>query len=44
LVQLYTALVYQGPGLIAEINAGLAEMLRRDGFSRMSEAVGADHR
>ncbi len=43
LVQLYTALVYQGPGLIAEINAGLAEMLRRDGFSRMSEAVGADH-
>jgi dihydroorotate dehydrogenase len=44
LVQLYTALVYQGPGLIAEINGGLAEMLRRDGFSRMSEAVGADHR
>ncbi len=44
LVQLYTALVYQGPGLIAEINAGLAEMLRRDGFSRMSEAIGADHR
>jgi len=44
LVQLYTALVYQGPGLIAEINAGLAEMLRRDGFSRISEAIGADHR
>ena len=44
LVQLYTALVYQGPGLIAEIKAGLAAMLRRDGFSWMSEAVGADHR
>ncbi len=44
LVQLYTALVYQGPGLIAEINTGLAEMLRRDGFSRISEAIGADHR
>lgn len=44
LVQLYTALVYQGPGLIAEIKAGLATMLRRDGFSRMREAVGADHR
>ncbi len=44
LVQLYTALVYQGPGLVAEIAAGLAALLRRDGFSSLSEAVGADHR
>ena len=44
LVQLYTALVYQGPGLVAEIKAGLAALLRRDGFSQLSEAVGADHR
>ncbi len=44
LVQLYTALVYQGPGLVAEIKAGLAALLRRDGFSRVGEAVGADHR
>ena len=44
LVQLYTALVYRGPGLVAEIKAGLAARLRRDGFSRVSEAVGADHR
>ena len=44
LVQLYTALVYRGPGLVAEIKAGLAARLRRDGFSQLSEAVGADHR
>ncbi len=44
LVQLYTALIYQGPGLVAEIKAGLAALLRRDGFSQLSEAVGADHR
>jgi dihydroorotate dehydrogenase len=44
LVQLYTALIYQGPGLVAEIEAGLADLLRRDGFSHIGEAVGADHR
>ncbi len=44
LVQLYTALIYRGPGLVAEIKLGLAALLRRDGFSRLSEAVGADHR
>ena len=38
------ALVYRGPGLVAEIKAGLAALLRRDGFSRVGEAVGADHR
>jgi dihydroorotate dehydrogenase len=43
LVQLYTALIYRGPGLVAEIKAGLAALLRRDGFSGLSEAVGADH-
>ncbi len=44
LVQLYTALVYRGPGLVAEIAAGLAGLLRRDGFANPAEAVGADHR
>ncbi len=44
LMQLYTALIYRGPGLVAEIKAGLAARLRRDGFSQVSEAVGADHR
>ncbi len=44
LVQLYTALVYQGPGLVTRIKSGLAELLRRDGFTSLAQAVGADHR
>jgi dihydroorotate dehydrogenase len=43
LLQLYTALVYQGPGLIARIKYGLAQRLRADGFASLAEAVGADH-
>ncbi|OYY67877.1 dihydroorotate dehydrogenase 2 [Sphingomonas sp. 28-63-12] len=41
LVQLYTALVYQGPGLARRINRDLASLLRRDGFARLADAVGA---
>jgi dihydroorotate dehydrogenase len=44
LVQLYTALAFQGPGLVNRIAAELAQCLERDGFSRVSEAVGADSR
>ena len=43
LVQLYTGLVYQGPDLVSRIKADLATILRRDGFERLVEAVGADH-
>ena len=43
LVQLYTALVYQGPALVGRIKNDLAENLRRDGFERLEEAIGADH-
>lgn len=42
LVQLYTALVFQGPGLLHRIKRGLAELLRRDGFGSIADAVGAD--
>ena len=41
LVQLYSALVYEGPGLAARIAKGLVPLLRRDGFASISEAVGA---
>lgn len=44
LVQLYTALVFEGPALIGRIKQGLAELLRRDGFTSVAEAIGADHR
>jgi dihydroorotate dehydrogenase len=41
LVQFYTALVFEGPGLPAQIKRELASLLRRDGFSSVAEAVGA---
>ncbi|TDR94144.1 quinone-dependent dihydroorotate dehydrogenase [Enterovirga rhinocerotis] len=43
-VQLYSALVYEGPGLPARIKRDLAALLRRDGFGALSDAIGADHR
>jgi dihydroorotate dehydrogenase subfamily 2 len=42
LVQLYTALVYRGPALVARINEGLARLLARDGLRSLAEAVGTD--
>jgi dihydroorotate dehydrogenase len=42
LVQLYTALVFEGPGLIARIKRELAALLARDGFAHVADAVGAD--
>jgi dihydroorotate dehydrogenase len=42
LVELYTALIYKGPGLVEKIQSGLADLLRRDGFRSISEAVGID--
>jgi dihydroorotate dehydrogenase len=41
LIQLYSALVYEGPGLARRIVTGLAERLRRDGFASLGEAIGA---
>ena len=42
LVQLYTGLVYEGPGLVRKIKEGLVERLERDGFTRLRDAVGVD--
>lgn len=44
LVQLYSALVFEGPGLVERIKRDLAALLRRDGFPSVADAVGADHR
>jgi dihydroorotate dehydrogenase len=41
-VQLYTGLVYEGPGLARDINRGLCRLLERDGLDSVEEAVGAD--
>jgi len=42
LVQLYTSLVYRGPSVAREINRGLLELLDRDRFDTVEDAVGAD--
>jgi dihydroorotate dehydrogenase len=42
LVQLYSALVYEGPGLARRIAAELKALLERDGFARVEEAVGRE--
>ncbi|MCH8489776.1 MAG: quinone-dependent dihydroorotate dehydrogenase [Oceanicaulis sp.] len=41
-VQLYTALIYQGPGLAVRIRDGLAALLKRDGYARLADAVGTE--
>ena len=40
LVQVYTAFALEGPGLVRRIKRELAELLRRDGFRGVAEAVG----
>jgi dihydroorotate dehydrogenase len=42
LVQLYSAMVYDGPPLIRRVKDELAVLLQRDGFSSVAQAVGAD--
>lgn len=44
LIQLYTAMVYQGPGVVAKINEELEVLLVRDGFKNVQDAVGVDSR
>lgn len=40
LVEVWTGLVYKGPGLVRNINRGLLRLLERDGFGSIAEAVG----
>jgi dihydroorotate dehydrogenase len=44
LVQLYSALVFQGPALVGRIKRELAALLRADGFASVKDAVGASNR
>ncbi|WP_134672473.1 quinone-dependent dihydroorotate dehydrogenase [Halorussus marinus] len=41
-IQLYTGLVYRGPSIARDINEGLLELLDRDGFDNVEDAVGED--
>lgn len=40
LVQVYSALVYHGPGLVGRINRGLVRLLEKHGMKSISEAIG----
>lgn len=42
LVQLYSAMIYEGPGIARRIAQGLERLMRRDGFSSIAEAVGSE--
>ncbi len=42
LVQLYTAMVYKGPGIARRIAAGLAQRLAEEGFANIAEAIGTE--
>ena len=40
LIEIYTGLIYEGPGIVKKINKGLVKLLEQDGFTNISEAVG----
>lgn len=42
LVQLYSAMVYHGPGLGAQMAAGLERLMKREGYASIAEAVGTE--
>ena len=42
LVQLYSAMVYQGPGVASRIATGLADLVAREGMASVADAVGVD--
>ena len=44
LIQMITGMIFEGPQLPASINAGLAALLKKDGFKNIKDAVGADVR
>ncbi|NIG59013.1 dihydroorotate dehydrogenase (quinone), mitochondrial isoform X1 [Pontoporia blainvillei] len=44
LVQLYTALTYRGPPLVGRVKRDLEALLKEQGFTRVTDAIGADHR
>ncbi|WP_291429095.1 quinone-dependent dihydroorotate dehydrogenase [Deinococcus sp.] len=42
LTETYSALIYEGPGLVRRLHTGLSALLERDGLRTVSEAVGVD--
>ncbi len=44
LIQMITGMIYEGPQVVGTINRDLATLLRRDGFTHISQAIGIDNR
>ncbi|MDD5387157.1 MAG: quinone-dependent dihydroorotate dehydrogenase [Sulfuricurvum sp.] len=42
LIQIYTSLIFKGPEVVEEINNGLIDLIANDGYTSISEAIGAD--
>lgn len=43
LVMMITGMIYEGPQVIGEINRGIVELLKRDGYEMVEESVGTLH-
>ena len=43
LVQMITGMIFEGPQVISEINRGLVDLLKKDGFTNISQAIGVDN-
>lgn len=41
LAQIYTAMIYEGPGIVRQVAEGIRQRLKADGFRNVSEAVGS---
>jgi dihydroorotate dehydrogenase len=44
LIHMVTGMIFEGPQVISKINRELAELLRRDGFANISQAIGVDNK
>lgn len=44
LVGMITGVIFEGPQVVGRINKGLVKLMERDGFTNITEAVGADHK
>lgn len=44
LIEMITGLIFEGPQVVAQINLGLVKLLKKDGFSHISDAIGVDAR
>jgi dihydroorotate dehydrogenase len=42
LVQSYSGLIFEGPSMVRKINEELLELIAKDGYSNITEAIGAD--